>query len=73
LGQGPVGGNALGAGTVRCWGFQRLAFHGFGFQAIIAGATGDDAQTADNWTPEERRELADYMIWLWQEFKPDDQ
>jgi hypothetical protein len=40
-----------------------------GYDAIIAGATGDADESEGNWTPEERRELADYMIRLWQEFK----
>lgn len=44
-------------------------FVGGGYDAKILAASADLAEWEDNWTSEEQRELADYMIALWQEFR----
>jgi hypothetical protein len=46
-----------------------------GYDGVLLGATGDEYDTPDpgerdpNWTVDERRELADFMIAQWTAFK----
>lgn len=40
-----------------------------GYDGTHAGATGSDYDEEENWTVDERRELADFMIAQWTAFK----
>lgn len=40
-----------------------------GYDGTQAGATGDDCDDEENWTFDERRELADFMIAQWTAFR----
>jgi hypothetical protein len=42
---------------------------GQGYDGTLPGATDSDYDEEENWTPEERRELADFMIAQWTAFK----
>lgn len=44
-------------------------FVGGGYDDVLTSATVDAFEPENAWTPDERRELADYMIALWTEFR----
>ena len=40
-----------------------------GYDGMLDAATGSNVDAEDNWTPDEQRELADFMIAQWTAFK----